>query len=84
MEERALKPLEGKAVEYAGIRDQRMKLSITEAALKAELLALMKQAKRREYVHDGIEISVVTEQETVKVRIKREDHDEEAQPQVDQ
>lgn len=71
VEDSAIKPLEDAAHEYVVIRDERMDLSQQESGLKAKLLALMKKHSKKTYVHDGIEIRVVAEEETVKVRIKK-------------
>lgn len=79
MEDRTIKALEEKALEYADVRDQRMELSTSEHALKSELLVLMKNAKKTKYVRDGIEVSLVVEHETVKVRVKKEKQPEESE-----
>lgn len=79
MEDREINDLQFSALEYAKIRDKRMKLSQEEVELKQELLALMKKHHRKTYNYNGVEVNVVTEEETVKVRIhKPEEDDEEA------
>jgi len=70
-EDRAIKPLEQAAAEYADIRDQRMELNESEAQLKANLLKLMKKHGKTVYHRDGITITVVSEEESVKVRVKK-------------
>lgn len=70
MEDRKLKDLHDAALEYAEIRDQRMALSAQEVELKTSLLALMHKYKKESYVYDGIEINIVHEEETVKVKVK--------------
>ena len=77
MEEREIKDLEEKAHEYLKIRNKRQDLTRREVELKTDLLGLMKRHKKTEYVRDGIQIHVVTQQETVKVKIKEESEPEE-------
>src|SRR5262245_17900012 len=72
MENRALEDLRAAALEYADIRDQRQALTAQEVALKAKVLGLMKAHKRSVYEYEGIEIRIVVEEETVKVKIDRE------------
>jgi hypothetical protein len=69
MEDRLLPDLEEGARAYAEIRDQRMALNKEEAELKANLLALMHKHGKEKYTHDGVEILIVTTDETVKVKI---------------
>ena len=71
MEDPQIEALESKAEEYADIRDQRMALTPQEKKLKNDLLALMKANNKERYFRDGIEIRVVHESETVKVRLKK-------------
>ncbi len=68
--------LEDGARLYAGFRDERMELLKREVEQKEYLLELMKKYGKEEYSHDGIEIKVVHEAETVKVKIKRETEEE--------
>ena len=70
MDDRAITSLENLAEEYAGIRDQRMVLSLSEIRLKGEVLAEMKRLKRKRYHRDGITIEIVVESEGVKVKVK--------------
>jgi len=65
--------LEEAANEYAEIRDERIALNAREVKLKQGLLALMKAHHKEHYQRDGIEITIVHEDENVKVRIKKED-----------
>lgn len=78
LEEREIQELEDKAYEYKKIRDKRQDLTRREVEFKTDLLVLMKKYKKRDYDHDGVEIHVVTEQETVKVTIH-----EESEPEVE-
>lgn len=71
IEDRAIKPLEDAAAEYAELRDERMRLTEQEVGLKAKLLSLMKKHSKTTYDRDGIHIEIVTEDETVKVRVKK-------------
>lgn len=72
-EDPEIEELEAAAEEYAGIRDQRMALTPEETRLKGVLLAMMKSHKKTVYNHGSIEIKVVTEKETVKVKLKKEE-----------
>lgn len=71
MEDRGIKELDDAGAEYADIRDQRIQLNATEANLKAAVLKLMKQHKKVVYQHGDITITLVAEEETVKVRVKK-------------
>lgn len=77
MEDRQLDDLEQAATSYAGIRDQRMELNKEEIELKGTLLTLMKKHGKETYKHDGIEINIVHEEETVKVKVAKEKEEEE-------
>lgn len=74
MEDREIKELEALAQNYASIRDRRMALNKSEIELKTTLLALMHKYEKETYSRDGIDIKVVHEEESVKVRVH---HDEE-------
>lgn len=85
IEDRAIKPLEDAAAEYAEVRDERMRLNEQESGLKAKLLSLMKKHGKTKYLHDGVSIEVVTEEETVKVRVKKPgDEDEGTEREQDE
>jgi hypothetical protein len=74
MEDAMIKEIEDAAQDYAEVRDNRMKLTLKEAELKEELHAAMKKHKKAKYFRAGIEVEVVSVEETVKVRIaKKED-----------
>lgn len=79
MEEREIADLEAKAHEYLKIRNKRQDLTRREVELKTDLLGLMHKHKKKDYERDGIEIHVVTEQETVKVKIHEDEEPEESQ-----
>lgn len=76
-EDSKIQELHDAASEYADIRDQRQQLTTQEVDLKAKLLKAMKKHKKTEYDFDGVHIELVTEEETVKVRIKKASDDEE-------
>ena len=78
-EDRAIKPLEDAAQDYAEIRDRRMALNAEEVGLKAKVLRLMKQHGKQAYHRDGVSIEIVVEEETVKVRVKKAGDDEETE-----
>lgn len=71
MSDRKLEDLSDTAYDYAKVRDKRMELSREEGELKSKLLTLMKRHRMKEYVYEDVEIRVVTEEETVKVRIRK-------------
>jgi hypothetical protein len=71
MEDPAIEELEAKAEQYASIRDQRIALNAQEKPLKDGLLDLMKKNKKTHYHRDGVSIDIVTEKETVRVKIKK-------------
>jgi len=69
--------IETAALDYAEIRDKRQELTGQESSLKKELLTLMHKLGKTEYKRNGISVKVVTEEETVKVRVKEESDDTE-------
>lgn len=73
MDDPKIEELESLAEGYAGVRDERMVLNTQEVDLKGRLLAAMKKYKKQTYHHNGIDIKVVVEEETVKVRVKKEE-----------
>jgi hypothetical protein len=77
MEDPKIEELEAAAEDYAAIRDERMALTPREKKLKDDLLAAMKRHGKEKYHRDGIEIRIVHESETVKVRVKKGDESEE-------
>jgi len=72
MEERKIPDLHAAAEDYAEIRDERMALTEKEVPAKANLLELMHKHGKETYKYEDVEISVVHEEETVKVKIHRE------------
>lgn len=77
MEDRKIEALQDAALSYAKIRDKRQKLTLQEVELKTDLLKLMKKHKKTEYDYEDVHIEIVTEDEHVKVRIKKAKEDEE-------
>lgn len=69
MEDRALKPLENLAEQYADVRDQRMELTRQESQMSADLLALMHKYEKTEYHHGEVHIWVKVIDEKVRVKI---------------
>lgn len=69
MEDRAIQPLQDAAHEYASVRDERMDLNQREHKLKEKVLGLMRKHGKQRYRFQEIDIEVVSEEETVKVRI---------------
>ena len=71
MEDRAITDLHTAAESYADIRDQWQALTTNEVALKRTILTLMHKHKLTRYAYAGVEIILVPEEETVKVKIRR-------------
>jgi hypothetical protein len=73
--------LEEAAAAYADIRDQRIALNRDEANLKADLLRLMHEHKKTIYQRGNVTITIVQEEETVKVRVRKavEDGDDDTE-----
>jgi hypothetical protein len=78
-EDRAIKALEDAAGAYADIRDQRIALNVDEAKLKSQVLTLMHKHGKTIYQRDGITITIIPEQETVKVKVRKPGDDDEEQ-----
>ena len=72
MEDPKIEELETAAESYATIRDQRMALTPQEKKLKDDLHAAMIRLGKKTYRHEGVEIEVIAKEETVRVRIKKE------------
>ena len=72
MEDTRIKGIESLAIRYAEIRDERITLNKEEVALKQQLLSAMKTAHKKVYHRDKIDVRIVPEGETVKVKIKAE------------
>ena len=70
-EDALIASLEACATEYATIRDARMVLTTQETDLKKRTLALMRKHARTHYQRDGIEITIIDGDASVKVRVKK-------------
>jgi len=79
MEDRQISELHDKALQYAEIRDERMRLNGEEVELKTELLGLMKKHKKETYKYNGVEINIVHEEESIRVRVRQKEADEAGQ-----
>jgi hypothetical protein len=75
MEDAKIESIQDAVMDYAEIRDRRQELTTEEVALKTKLLNLMKQHGKTSYTYHGVHVELVVEEETVKVRIKKEDSD---------
>ena len=76
MENRKIAALQDAAMSYAEIRDERQALSAQEVDLKKKLIGLMHKYKKTEYIFGTVKINLVMEEETVKVKIKRDSEEE--------
>jgi len=83
MEDRKLEDLHSKAIEYADVRDRRMKLNAQEKEIKGELLALMKIHKKKTYTFEEVSIAIVPVDETKTVKVKILGVDDEEPDDVD-
>jgi hypothetical protein len=73
MEDRHLEDLEEAARNYAGVRDRRMALTRQETDLKDVLHTLMKRHQKQIYRVAEMEIKIVAKDETVKVKMLKDD-----------
>lgn len=68
----AINSLEKLAEDYAEARDNRQEYLNQEVQIKGELLDEMHKLGKTDYVRGNIEIHIVSEEETVKVKIKKD------------
>lgn len=68
MEDSVIAELEDAAHTYVAARDRRMELTQREVPAKQAVLDLMKKHGKVHYKRDGIEITLISEKEKVKVR----------------
>lgn len=74
MEDRRITELHNAALEYAGVRDERMALNDREGQLKDKLIALMKKHKKEEYNCEGVRIIFEhVEEDKLKVKVPKAD-----------
>lgn len=78
MEDPKLDELHSLAEDYVDIRDRRIALNKEEKPLKDSLLNAMKKHGKEHYKHDGLEITVVHEDEHVKVKLSKDSEGDEA------
>ena len=76
MDDPKIEELESLALDYASIRDQRQALTAQEVPLKQNLLNAMKARGKEHYKRNGIDIKLVSEQETVKVKVAKKESEE--------
>ena len=70
-EDTVIQEIENAAESYAAARDERMELTKVEVERKSAIMATMKRHGKRHYKRDGIESDIVTESESVKVKIHK-------------
>lgn len=68
-EDAKIDALEDAAQDYAAICDQIQLAGTKKRNAKVTMLQLMKKNEKVSYRHDGIEIKVVPEEETIRVRV---------------
>lgn len=76
MKDAKITALQNAAMDYAEIRDARQELTKKEVDLKARVMNLMHKHNKETYDYQGVHIELVHEQESVKVRIKKAETDE--------
>jgi hypothetical protein len=70
MQDKPIAVLEDIAHEYAEVRDQRMALLQQEVTLKQRALAELHKLKRTAYRQNGIEITIIPGDESIRVKVK--------------
>lgn len=75
IEDQEIKALTDAAHEYAEARDERQTILRTEVELKEKLLAQMKKLGKETYSYGDVEIKIVHEEETVRVKIRKPKED---------
>jgi len=73
MDDPQIEELEAAARDYAFARDKRQLQTQKEVTEKQNVLEVMRRHKRTKYVHGGISIEIIPENEKVRVRIHEED-----------
>lgn len=74
-EDPLIEALQDAALDYADIRDQRQALTAREVEAKGRLKDLMHAHKKEVYRHGGVVVTLVKEEENVKVKIKATDEE---------
>ena len=67
--------IEQAAEDYVEVRDERQELTRKEVAAKEILHAAMRKYHKTHYSRGGIEVDIITAEETVKVRIRKGEDD---------
>ena len=75
MEDTKITEIEDLALQYAEVRDSRIAALKGEVELKGQLLAAMKKAGKQVYRRHNVEVRIVHEEETVKVKVKEKEDD---------
>jgi hypothetical protein len=73
MSDAKLSVIEGLAIDYVELRDERMDIGKQEVEIKQQLIEAMHKAGKTEYKRAGISVKLIVEEEGVKVRVKDED-----------
>ena len=72
-EDPVISEIEDLAESYAELRDKRIALLAQEIKIKDQLMQTMKATNKRHYHRDGIDVTIIAESETVKVKVKKAD-----------
>ena len=80
MKDAKISALQNAALDYAEIRDQRQELTKQEVDLKTRVINLMHKHGKDTYDYQNVHIELVKEDETVKVRIKKQKVDADDSP----
>jgi hypothetical protein len=75
VDHRNLADIEAVALDYAEVRDRRMALTKDEAALKQQIIGLLKHHKKTTYRREGLELAIVPGEERLRVRVTRADNE---------
>lgn len=76
MESRKIKALQDAALDYAEIRDQRQALTAQEVELKGKLIDLMHKYDKETYTYQGVTITLIHEEESVRVKVAKQKSEE--------
>ena len=72
-EDAEISELQETALDYADKRDQRIAILKEETELKSRLLAIMHKHGKTTYDYKGVHVEIVSEEETVKVKITEQE-----------
>jgi hypothetical protein len=65
----AIPALERVAAAYADVRDRRLALAVDEARLKQQAITLLKQHNKTVYRRNGIELTLIPGEDTIRLRV---------------